>query len=110
MPEHSSRARRPYALLLAAFVLSGLLTSPAAGECLDALITAGVKTRLMADDVVGAFKINVETDECVVTLNGCVDSKDQVKRARNLARRVKGVHAVKSNLTICPAEAEGEDS
>jgi len=113
MPDHSSRAGRSYALLLAALVLSGLLTSPAparAGQCLDALITAGVKTRLMADDVVGAFKINVETDECVVTLNGCVDSKDQIKRARNLARRVKGVHAVKSNLTICPAEAEGEDS
>jgi hypothetical protein len=112
MQEHSSRARRSSALLLAAFVLSGLLAAPAparAGECLDALITAGVKTRLMADDVVGAFKINVETDECVVTLNGCVDSKDQIKRARNLARRIKGVHAVKSNLTICPAEAEGED-
>jgi len=111
MQEHSSRARRSSALLLAAFMLSGLLAAPArAGECLDALITAGVKTRLMADDVVGAFKINVETDECVVTLNGCVDSKDQIKRARNLARRIKGVHAVKSNLTICPAEAEGEDS
>src|SRR6185436_17970881 len=111
MQEHSSRARRPYALPLVAFVLSGLLIAPTparAGECLDALITAGVKTRLMADDVVGAFKINVETDECVVTLNGCVDSKDQIKRARNLARRIKGVHAVKSTLTICPAEAGGD--
>ena len=110
MPEHMSRAHRPSALLLAAAVLCGLLVAPAParGECLDALITAGVKTRLMADDVVGAFKINVETDECIVTLNGCVDSKDQIKRARNLAKRIKGVHGVKSNLTICPAEAGGE--
>ena len=109
MTDTSFLARRPSALLLAAFVLSGLLTAPTparAGQCLDALITAGVKTRLMADDVVGAFKINVETDECIVTLNGCVDSKDQIKRARNLAKRIKGVHGVKSNLTICPAEAD----
>jgi len=109
MSEATSRVRRPSVFLFAVAALCGLLiaTVPArAAQCLDALITAGVKTRLMADDVVGAFKINVETDECVVTLNGCVDSKDQIKRARNLARRIKGVHAVKSNLTICPAEAD----
>lgn len=111
MSEPTSRARRASVVLLAGAVLCGLLIAPVparAGQCLDALITAGVKTRLMADDIVGAFKINVETDECVVTLNGCVDSKDQVKRARNLARRIKGVHAVKSNLRICPAEAGGK--
>lgn len=111
MHESASRARRTSAFLLAGAILCGLLIAPVpaqAVQCLDALITAGVKTRLMADDVVGAFKINVETDECVVTLNGCVDSKDQIKRARNLARRVKGVHAVKSNLVVCPAEAGGE--
>lgn len=105
----TSRARRLSVYVIAGAILCGLPIAPVstrAGECLDALITAGVKTRLLADDVVGAFKINVETDECVVTLNGCVDSKDQIKRARNLARRVKGVHAVKSNLTICPAEDE----
>ena len=111
MPEHLSRARRSSALLLAVAVLCAFLVAPTparAGQCLDALITAGVKTRLMADDVLGAFKINVETDECMVTLNGCVESKDQIKRARTLARRIKGVHGVKSNLTICPAEAGGD--
>jgi len=111
MYEPTSLARRSSAFLFAGVILCGLVIAPVptqAVQCLDALITAGVKTRLMADDVLGAFKINVETDECVVTLNGCVDSKDQIKRARNLARRIKGVHAVKSNLTICPAEAGGE--
>ncbi len=111
MSEPTSRARRTSVVLLAGAVLYGLLIAPVparAGQCLDALITAGVKTRLMADDIVGAFKINVETDECIVTLNGCVDSKDQVKRARNLASRIKGVHGVKSNLRICPAETGGK--
>lgn len=111
MLEPTSRASRLSIFLIAGIVLCGVPVAPAparAGECLDALITAGVKARIMADDVVGAFKINVDTDECVVTLNGCVDSKDQIKRARNLARRVKGVHAVKSNLTICPAEGEDD--
>ena len=110
MLEPTTGVRRLPIHLIAGAVLFGLLVAPvpAAAECADALITAGVKARLMADDVVGAFKINVETNECVVTLNGCVDSKDQIKRSRNLARRIKGVRAVKSNLTICPAESEDE--
>jgi len=62
----------------------------------------------MSDDVIGAFKVNVDTDECVVTLNGCVDSRDQIKRARNLAKRVRHVRAVKNNLKVCPAET-GDD-
>jgi osmotically-inducible protein OsmY len=72
-----------------------------AGECHDALITAGVKVRLASDDVIGAFKINVDTEECVVTLRGCVDSPDQIKRAKNLARKSKGVRSVSSQLTTC---------
>jgi hyperosmotically inducible periplasmic protein len=111
MTQPMNGARRMSIFLIAGAMMCGLLIAPEsarAGECLDALITAGVKTRIMADDVIGAFKINVETDECVVTLNGCVDSKDQIKRARNLARRIKGVRAVKTNLTVCPAESEDE--
>ena len=111
MSDATTRARRTSVFPFAGAVLCGLLIAPVparAAQCLDALITAGVKTRLMADDVVGAFKINVETDECIVTLNGCVDSKDQIKRARNLARRIKGVHGVKSNLAICHSEAGGK--
>jgi osmotically-inducible protein OsmY len=73
-----------------------------ADECPDALITAGVKTRLATDDLIGVFKINVDTDECIVTLNGCVESKEQAKRARKLAAKVGKVKEVRSNLTICP--------
>lgn len=101
---------RNRAFLMAAALLLAIPAAPArAGECADALITAGVKMRLLADDVVGVFKINVETDECIVTLHGCVGSKAQVKRAKNLAGRVKGVKGVKSRLAICPAPDDAPD-
>ncbi len=111
MTRPTTRVRRfslPLILCALAWGLMAGLPAARADECYDALITASVKARLMSDDVVGAFKINVDTDECVVTLNGCVDSRDQIKRARNLAKKVKHVRAVKNNLTVCPAEDEDE--
>jgi hypothetical protein len=109
MTRLTTRKRRFTAPLLSCALAWGLLAGPPAAradECHDALITAAVKARLVSDDVIGGFKINVDTDECVVTLNGCVDSRDQIRRARNLARRVRHVRAVKNNLTVCPAESE----
>lgn len=111
MTRPTTRVRRFSVPLLSCALAWGLLAGPPAAradECHDALITGAVKARLMSDDVIGAFKVNVDTDECVVTLNGCVDSRDQIKRARNLAKRVKHVRAVKNNLKVCPAET-GED-
>lgn len=96
---------------ITAVALASILSAGPAGlaparadACPDALITAAVKTRLAVDDLVGAFKINVETDECVVTLNGCVDTRAQIKRARALAGKIAKVKSVKSRLTICPAD------
>jgi len=73
-----------------------------AGEstCNDAAITRVVKTRLAADHVIGQFLIEVSTSECVVTLSGCVESRDQVRRAKEVAKRmVRG--RVKNALTVC---------
>jgi len=112
MSRLTARVRRFSVPLILCALAWGLMAGPPAAradECRDALITAAVKARLLSDDVIGAFKINVDTDECVVTLNGCVDSRDQIKRARNLAKKVKHVRAVKNNLTVCPADAEDED-
>jgi osmotically-inducible protein OsmY len=111
MREHSATSRRRIATVALASLLgagpAGL--APAlADACPDALITAGVKARLAVDDIVGAFKINVETDECVVTLNGCVDTRAQIKRSRALAGKVAKVKSVKSRLTICPAKETDE--
>ena len=50
-----------------------------------------------------AFKINVDTEECVVTLNGCVKTDDQIREAMKAARKAKGARDVISRLTTCPS-------
>jgi len=110
------RFTSPLRLLVAVSLSIGLLSGAAvpagADECKDAWITAKVKTRLMGDDLIGVFKINVDTEECHVTLNGCVDARDQIERAADLARSVKKVRGVTNKLTVCKHEDDkdhGED-
>ena len=57
-------------------------------------------SRLAADHVIGAFLIEVSTSECVVTLSGCVESRDQIRRAKEVAKRLVHVR-VKNGLTVC---------
>ncbi|MBI4168939.1 MAG: BON domain-containing protein [Acidobacteria bacterium] len=109
MPEDRAATGRRVQVTVCVLFLCAWLAGAAtarADACPDALITAAVKTRLAVDDVVGAFKINVDTDECVVTLHGCVGSRAQARRARSLAGKVGKVRAVKSQLKICPADKE----
>jgi len=69
-------------------------------SCKDDAITTVVKTRLAADRLIGQFLIEVTTSECVVTLSGCVESRDQVRRAKELAKRLVRVR-VKNELKVC---------
>ena len=82
--------------------LSGIVAAP--DDCPDALITADVKSRILAKHPVAGLKINVETDACVVTLKGCAGSDDVAKSAVRAARKVKKVQAVKNEMSICPKE------
>ncbi len=111
MPLARSRNLRPFPRrALAAGLALGALLFPGAAEiaraavdsCPDALITADVKARLAARSPTGALKINVETDDCVVTLKGCAETSDFIKKAVAVAKKVKKVKAVKSRLTVCP--------
>ena len=68
--------------------------------CKDALITRIVETRLSVDREIGQFRIGVTTSECVVTLSGCVESRDQAKKAKELAKRLIKVK-VNNELTVC---------
>jgi len=86
-------------VLLPSLMPCGLARAGGA-TCNDDAITAVVKTRLAADHVIGPFLIEVSTSECVVTLSGCVESRDQVRRAKEVAKRLVHVR-VKNDLTVC---------
>ncbi len=69
----------------------------------DASITAKVKTEIAKEQGLGeALGINVDTYRSVVSLNGFVDSQEQIDKAMNCARRVGGVTEVKNNLSVKP--------
>lgn len=77
-----------------------------ADDCPDAWITAKVKTRILADGI-NALKINIDTEECVVSLHGCVKTAADRQNANKIARSIKKVRAVKSELKICPKKDDG---
>jgi hyperosmotically inducible periplasmic protein len=66
----------------------------------DASITAAVKSKLMADSVVGALKIDVDTKDGVVSLNGPVKSQTEKDTALRIARETSGVKDVRDNLVV----------
>ena len=66
----------------------------------DATINSKVKAALIADEMVKARDINVDTLRGVVTLNGTVHSASEKNQAINLARKVEGVFDVKDNLKV----------
>ena len=69
----------------------------------DAAITAKVKTEIARQEGLGeALAINVDTYRGVVSLNGFVDSQEQIDKAMSSARRIGGVTEVKNNLSIKP--------
>jgi len=66
----------------------------------DAALTASVKTKLAADDVVKASAVHVTTNEHVVTLSGAVASKAARDRAIAIAKGTTGVTTVVDKLTV----------
>ena len=66
----------------------------------DAAITSAVKTKMLADSTVKGLKIDVDTNNGVVTLNGNVASKAEMDKAIMIAHDTKGVSRVVSNLHI----------
>jgi osmotically-inducible protein OsmY len=66
----------------------------------DAAITSAVKTKFVADTTVKALKIDVDTNNGVVTLNGTVSSRAEADRAVMLARNTRGVTRVVNNLKV----------
>jgi len=66
----------------------------------DTVITTKVKTAIFAEPDLKSLQINVETFKGVVQLSGFVDSEQNVKKAADVARGVKGVVSVKNDLIV----------
>ena len=65
----------------------------------DAALTTAVKTRLAEEKGIPSTKIDVDSDDGVVSLRGRVDSAEVAARAVRSALETRGVDSVKSYLT-----------
>jgi hyperosmotically inducible periplasmic protein len=99
--------RRKICTTAAAIVLTSALwgcqamTGRTAGENLDDTnVTAAVKAQLGQDKLSTLTRIEVDTNDGVVALNGTVESAEQRARAEQLARKVNGVKRVVNNLQV----------
>lgn len=68
----------------------------------DAGLTASIKSKLLADATVGGLRIDVDSQNGVVTLTGEVKSQAEKDQALRLARETEGVASVSDKLTIVP--------
>ena len=90
-------------IVLGSFLLASCqaTTGRTAGRNVDdAALTASVKASLVSDKASNLTRIDVDTTNGVVALNGVVESPEQRSRAEQLASRVDGVKKVINNLQV----------
>ena len=90
-------------LLVLLVAVSGCqsLTGPSASATVDdASMTASVKSKLVADKATNLTRVDVDTNNGTVYLNGTVDSAEQKTKAEQLAWQAKGVKSVVNNLQV----------
>ena len=66
----------------------------------DAAITTAVKAGFLRDPGLSVLKIDVDTKEGVVVLNGVADDGGAKERATQIAGGVKGVREVRNHLSV----------
>lgn len=77
------------------------ITGKTAGAVVDdTTITASVKARLVADKPTNLTRVDVDTTNGTVYLNGIVNTPEQKARAEQLAWQASGVKSVVNNLQI----------
>ena len=95
-------------VLLATMSVSGSVSGQArtVGQIIDdAALVASIKTKLTAEKFSNLMKIDVKSDNGVVTLSGTVDSLERRARAVQIASGVEGVKQVVDNLQVAEAAA-----
>ena len=71
----------------------------------DSLVTARVKSALLADPDVKSFDIKVETRKGQVQLSGFVDTRARIDNAIALTRKVDGVKGVENGMALKDGKA-----
>ena len=66
----------------------------------DGIVTAKVKSALLADPDIKSFDIAIVTRRGEVQLSGFVDNQAQIDRAIDIARGVEGVHSIGNEMSI----------
>lgn len=66
----------------------------------DSVITTKVKAAVFNEPGLKSADINVETFKGVVQLSGFVNSQEDINKATEVARNVKGVTSVKNDMRI----------
>lgn len=95
-----------YTILLALMLATALgcaSTSEhrATGEYVDdKVITTKVKAAVIKEPSLKSYEINVETYKGVVQLSGFVNSEEDIQKAVEVARSVKGVTSVKNDMRL----------
>jgi hyperosmotically inducible periplasmic protein len=97
-------ALRTVAALLALVALVAgcqSMTGKSAGTNIDdATITATVKAKLVGEKASNLTRVDVDTNNGTVYLNGTVESAEQKSRAEQLAWQASGVKTVVNNLQV----------
>jgi len=99
----SNKLGKVAAVFALIFMLGGCqaMTGRTAGQNIDdSNTTAAVKARLAQGQVSSLTRIDVDTNDGVVALNGTVESADQRAKAEQIARGVGGVKRVINNLQV----------
>ena len=66
----------------------------------DATITASVKSKLVGEKASNLTRVDVDTNNGTVYLNGTVESAEQKSKAEQLAWQASGVKTVVNNLQV----------
>ncbi len=84
--------------------MAGCASSPTkegTGEYVDdTVITAKVKAVIFNEPTLKSSEINVETFKGTVQLSGFVSSQEDVNKAVQLTRNIKGVSSVKNDMRV----------
>lgn len=98
--EEETRAPTPSAMAPTASMGTPPAGTTVGTEIDDSVVTARVKSALLADRDVKSFEIKVETRKGQVQLSGFVDTQARIDNAIALTRKVEGVKGVENGMSL----------